>query len=133
MGKKAESSAGPAINSSQVIYTDLVVMDFSRDPEKGFPIKSFHCHEGKHDMTETVEIAKAFIQSVKVDALRVGHAIPDIRLGRTCAVRNSQDSVIDYGFLSHKLGVTPMADPEKEEGPSALQASLSNIAKENPL
>lgn len=125
--------AGPAISSNNVVYTDLVVMDFSRDPEKGFPIKSFHVHQGKQDMKTEVELAKAFIQHVKLQALHKGENIPDLRLGRTCAVRNTQDTVIDYSFETHKLGITPMDDPALSEGPSALASSLSSIAQENPL
>lgn len=119
-------------DSSQVVYNDLVVMNFSRDPEKGFPIKSFHCHAGKQDMSETISLAKDFMQNIKLQFLQRGDVMPDLRLGRVCARKGTQDSVIDYQFHTHKLGITPTPDPEKEE-PSVLVGALSSIAKENPL
>jgi len=119
-------------DSSQVVYNDLVVMNFSRDPEKGFPIKSFHCHDGKQDMTETIELSKSFMSDIKIQHMHRGDAIPDLRLGRVCARKGTQDSVVDYQFQTHKLGMTPTPDPTKEN-PSILSGALESIAKENAL
>jgi hypothetical protein len=119
-------------DSSQVIYNDLVVMNFTRDPENGFPIKSFHCHQDKQQMTEVIEIAKAFLQDTKIQAMRRGDEIPDLRLGRVCAQKGTQNSVVDYQFQTHKLGITPTPDPEKEDA-SVLSGALAGIAKDNPL
>lgn len=117
------------LDKSQVVYNDLVIMNFSRDPEKGFPIKSFHCHAGKQDMTETVDLAKAFIQDVKLKAVHAGDAIPDLRLGRVCCVKGTQDSAVDYKFLDHKLGSAPT--PPQEEGASVLAGALDGFSKDS--
>jgi hypothetical protein len=119
-------------DSSQVVYNDLVVMDFSRDSVNGFPIKSFHCHQDKQVMPEMIDLAKGFIQDAKISSMKHGNQIPDLRLGRVCARKGTQDSVVDYQFQTHKLGITPTPDPEKDD-PSVLSVALGSIAKDNPL
>lgn len=116
-------------DSSQVVYTDLVVMNFSRDPEKGFPIRSFHCHAGKQNMTETLELAKGFIVDEKLRHVRAGDEIPDLRLGRGCCIRGTQDCAIDYKFQEHKPGMTPTV-PEEEQA-SILSGALAGMSSDS--
>lgn len=116
------------LDKSQVLYTDLVVLNFSRDPDKGFPIKSFHVHAGKQDMGETIDLAKAFILDAKLKAVHAGDQIPDLRLGRGCCIRGTQDCAIDYKFQDHKAGMAPtVLDDEKT---SVLSGALAGIASE---
>ena len=95
------------MDASQVQYGDLVVLDFQRDPNVGFPIQSFSCIEGQHDMRPVLEIAKAFIMDAKMQSARNGAGFPDLRLARVCAKRGTTESVLDFQFQTHALGITP--------------------------
>lgn len=115
-----------SVNKSQVAYGDLVVMDFSRDTEHGFPIKSFSCPHGGN-MTEVIDEANGFIMDQKIKCMGNGDSIPYLKLGRVCCIKGTQDSAMDFAFQDHALGMKP-TEPASVGG-SLLASAIADFSK----